>query len=72
MEQATFVWLDLSTAVIGGLIILVAGFLLGLGCGIGLDNSGIGDDPRPKRHSSPPGSQASDYTTDRPEVGKDD
>lgn len=54
MEQATFVWFDLSTAVIGGLIILVAGFLLGLGCGIGLGNNNIGDDPPPKRDPLPP------------------
>jgi hypothetical protein len=32
MEQTTFVWFSLSTVVIGGLIILIAGFLLGLGC----------------------------------------
>ena len=54
MEQATFVWLDLSTAVIGGLIILLAVFLLGLGCGIGLGKNNIDDDPPPKRDPLPP------------------
>ncbi|HET7879579.1 MAG TPA: hypothetical protein VFL55_01760 [Acetobacteraceae bacterium] len=34
MEQTTIVWFSMGTAVIGGLIILVAGFLLGLGCGL--------------------------------------
>jgi hypothetical protein len=34
MEHTIFVWLPLSVAVIGGLMILIAGFLLGLGCGL--------------------------------------
>jgi hypothetical protein len=34
MEQTTIVWFSLSTAIVGGLLIFAAGFLLGLCCGV--------------------------------------
>jgi hypothetical protein len=47
MEQAIIVWFSVGTAVIGGLIILLAGLLLGLGCGLGASQR--------QRHERAPG-----------------
>jgi hypothetical protein len=59
MEQATIVWFSVGTAVIGGLIILLAGFLLVLGCGLGAskrqrDERAPGAHIRPLDGPSPP------------------